>query len=113
MRELISGVSVAFDPTEPDAARAPTAPLREAHRELRPHVEHLRIVADGVGDLGDAALLMQVDDACQFLTHHLIPHARAEDAALYLVVARLMVSPMATETMSRDHVAVVSLVDEL
>jgi len=91
----------------------PTAPLRSEHRDLLPHLEHLRVVADSVGDLNDAALLVQVDDACEFLTNHLIPHARAEDDALYPVVARLMGSPAATATMSRDHVAVVSLVDEL
>jgi iron-sulfur cluster repair protein YtfE (RIC family) len=113
MRELIPRVSVAFDPTEPDAVRSPTASLREEHRELLPHLEHLRIVADAVGDLNDAALLVQVADASEFLTRHLIPHARAEDAALYPVVGRLMGSPAATATMSRDHVAVVGLADDL
>jgi iron-sulfur cluster repair protein YtfE (RIC family) len=71
------------------------------------------MVADSIGDENIAAVRTQVDELYEFLASHLIPHARAEDDALYPVVARLMGSPSATETMSRDHVAVVQLVDEL
>jgi iron-sulfur cluster repair protein YtfE (RIC family) len=49
----------------------------------------------------------------EFLRHHLIPHAEAEDRALYPVVGTVMGAPDATATMSRDHVEVGRLTDEL
>ena len=42
----------------------------------------------------------------------MLPHAQAEEAALYPVVGRMMGAPEATGTMSRDHVAVGRLIDE-
>ena len=48
-----------------------------------------------------------------FSAHHLIPHAQAEDQALYPVVARVMGVPEATATMRRDHVEVGRLTEEL
>ena len=49
----------------------------------------------------------------EFLTHHLIPHATAEDRALYPVVQKAMGAPKATATMSRDHVEVGRLTSDL
>jgi iron-sulfur cluster repair protein YtfE (RIC family) len=49
----------------------------------------------------------------EFLAYHLIPHAQAEEAALYPTVQRVLGSPDATRTMSRDHVEVVRYVEEL
>jgi iron-sulfur cluster repair protein YtfE (RIC family) len=43
----------------------------------------------------------------------LLPHAQAEERALYPVVGRLMGAPEATATMSRDHVEVGQLTQEL
>ena len=91
----------------------PTSPLREEHRELRPFIEQLRFVADDVSGMNVAALRAQLDEVHEFLALHLIPHARAEDDALYPVVARLLGGPSSTATMSRDHVAIVQLVDQL
>jgi iron-sulfur cluster repair protein YtfE (RIC family) len=90
-----------------------TQPLREEHQELLPQIEQLRAVADMVGDVPIAELRPHIDTAYRFLTEHLIPHAYAEDQALYPVVARLMGAPQATATMSRDHVAVGQLTQEL
>lgn len=87
-------------------------PLHEEHQELRPHIEQLREAADAVGGpWSDVAPL--VDDALGFLQHHLAPHADAEDAALYPVVQRVMRSPLATATMSRDHLEVHDLTARL
>ncbi len=60
--------------------------LRDEHAALLPHVERLRTTADAVGDvaLGDVQAL--VEESFQFLVHHLIPHARAEDEVLYPAV---------------------------
>jgi hemerythrin-like domain-containing protein len=90
-----------------------TQPLRDEHGELLPHIEALRIAADAVGEADAGTLRAAVDAAWDFLSHHLIPHAEAEEAALYPVVARVMGAPEATKTMSRDHVEVRRLVDEL
>lgn len=88
-------------------------PLRDEHQALLPEVERMRQVADQVGEMGPGELSDQVAGAHRFLTAHLIPHADAEDAALYPVVARLMGAPRATATMSRDHAEVARLTGEL
>ncbi|MBX7111190.1 MAG: hemerythrin domain-containing protein [Dehalococcoidia bacterium] len=96
----------------------PTDPLRDEHRELLPHVELLRTAAESLrsADLAGAAFedaVHQIDEALAFLNGHLIPHATAEEAALYPVVARVMGAPLATRTMSRDHIEVGRLTEEL
>ena len=91
----------------------PTQTLRDEHKELLPHIELLRTIADAIGEASIASLRRSVDEAYAFLTHHLLPHAQAEERALYPVVGRLMGAPEATETMSRDHVEVGRLTQEL
>lgn len=91
----------------------PTQPLREEHKELLPHIETLRIVADSIGTAPGASVQQGVEEAYQFLTYHLIPHAQAEEHALYPVVGRLMGAPEATATMSRDHAEIGQLTREL
>ena len=81
-------------------------PLRDEHRELLPHVDALATAGDAVGSVGVVELRALVDEALSFLVDHLIPHATAEDRALYPVVAEVMGAPEATATMSRDHVEV-------
>jgi len=83
-----------------------TQPLREEHQELLPQLEQLRTVADSVGETSVAALQQGVDGVYAFLTHHLLPHAQAEEQALYPVVGKLMGAAQATATMSRDHLEV-------
>jgi iron-sulfur cluster repair protein YtfE (RIC family) len=90
-----------------------TQPLREEHQELLPHIEAIRQVADAIGEAPLSELRPQIDNVYDFLAHHLLPHAQAEEAALYPVVGRAMGAPEATGTMSRDHVAVEGLIDEL
>ncbi len=89
-----------------------TAPLREEHVGLLPHIEALRSAADAVGDLSTPDLLERVNDAHRFLREHLIVHATAEDAALYPVVEKF-IGGGATATMARDHVEVVRMTGEL
>jgi iron-sulfur cluster repair protein YtfE (RIC family) len=90
-----------------------TQPLREEHKELLPHIENLLTVADSVGNVPAPALRQGVDEAYEFLAHHLIPHAEAEDRALYPVVQNVIGAREATATMSRDHVEVGRLTEEL
>jgi hypothetical protein len=54
-----------------------------------------------------------IDQAYTFLTRQLIPHAQAEEKALYPVVQRVMGSEQGTATMSRDHAEIEQLTLEL
>lgn len=99
-------------PTLQRASAPVTAPLREEHAELLPHIEALRSTADAVGDIAVTKLVERVNDTHRFLHEHLIVHATAEDVALYPVVERF-IGGGATATMARDHVEVVRMTDEL
>jgi hemerythrin-like domain-containing protein len=88
-------------------------PLRDEHRELLPHIEAIRLVADDVGTVPADALHAEIARVSVFLSDHLIPHAKAEEAVLYPEVEHAMTAPGATATMSRDHVEVVALAGEL
>jgi hemerythrin-like domain-containing protein len=90
-----------------------TQPLRDEHKELLPEVETLRVAADAAGDTSLEALRARIDDAYAFLAHHLLPHAEAEERALYPVVDQALGAAGATATMSRDHVEVRRLTEEL
>ena len=89
-----------------------TQPLRDEHQDLLPRVESLRAAAEAAD--GDARTLpAALDDVLAFLRDHLIPHAQAEDVALYPKVEQVMAAPRATATMRRDHVEVVTLTQQL
>jgi hemerythrin-like domain-containing protein len=87
--------------------------LRDEHKELFPQIGTLRSVADSIGQVAVTELRQGVDEAYAFLAHHLIPHAKAEEQALYPVVEKVMGAPEATATMRHDHVAVGELTQEL
>lgn len=93
-----------------------TEPLREEHRHLLPQVEALAEAGDAVGSAPAEELRTKIDAAHAFLTRHLIPHAAAEDEALYPALDRLLGErggTRATDTMRRDHVEVVRLTERL
>lgn len=87
--------------------------LHEEHQELLPSIEQLRSVADLVGSEPVATIEHGIDDSLVFLKRQLLPHAQAEEKALYPLVAKLMGAPQATATMSRDHVEIERLIHEL
>ncbi|MEO8697843.1 MAG: hemerythrin domain-containing protein [Acidimicrobiales bacterium] len=89
-----------------------TQPLRDEHAELAPHIEALRVAGDAVGQF-HPELKRLVDASYEFLVDHLIPHAEAEELALYPAVQRVVGATEATATMARDHVEVRTLTDEL
>jgi len=90
-----------------------TQPLRDEHKELFPHIESLKLAGMAVhGTLSQTSLDL-IDEAYAFLVTHLLPHAHAEEAALYPVVQKVMGTPYGTATMSRDHVEVEALTQEL
>lgn len=88
-------------------------PLKDEHQELLPDIEFLREAGILVEGSSEADVLRAVEDAHNFLVHHLIPHAMAEDRVLYPTIERVMGAPGATATMSRDHVEVGSLTRKL
>jgi iron-sulfur cluster repair protein YtfE (RIC family) len=90
-----------------------TQPLRDEHKELIPHIEQLRAVADAVGSVSAESLVQSLNEVYEFLAHHLLVHAAAEERVLYPAVGRLMGAEEATRTMSRDHVGISRLIDEL
>jgi iron-sulfur cluster repair protein YtfE (RIC family) len=90
-----------------------TQPLRDEHKELYPHVDRIRQVAELIGDAPIAEVRRGVEEVYDFLANHLKPHAEAEDAALYPIVQKVLGSPDATKTMSRDHVEVGMYINEL
>jgi iron-sulfur cluster repair protein YtfE (RIC family) len=90
-----------------------TQPLRDEHKELYPHVEGLKQAGMVVHGVLTQSSIQKIDEAYSFLSTHLLPHAKAEEAALYPVVQKVMGSPHATATMSRDHVEVERLTQEL
>lgn len=90
-----------------------TDPLRREHAELMPRVEDLRATAESADVLGAATLATELDGVLAFLREHLVPHAHAEEVALYPAVERALGAPGSTATMSRDHVEVLRLVAEL
>ena len=90
-----------------------TQPLRDEHKDLFPHVDRILEVAERVGEAPAPEIRRGVEEVYDFLAHHLKPHAEAEDAALYPVIQRLLGSPDATKTMSRDHAEIGLYIEEL
>ena len=84
----------------------PTEEFHEEHRELMEHVEHLRATARELPDLPEPERAARLGRILDFLRDVLLPHARAEEEFLYPKVAELLGDPRATDTMSREHVAI-------
>lgn len=89
----------------------PTQPLRDEHKELLPYINLLRTVADAVG--AEPSTEQGIEDTYLFLTHHLLPHAQAEEHALYPEIGALLKAPAATATMIREHQEIKKLTGEL
>lgn len=88
-------------------------PLHEEHQEFLPHIEQMKMVADAVENTPLAALQREIDDVLTFLVRQLLPHAQAEECALYPVVEKVLGAKGATATMSRDHIAIGRFIEEL
>ena len=87
--------------------------VRDEHRELMLRIELLRTLADSIGSASAESIREGVGQAYTFLIHQLIPHAQAEEQVLYPTVGRLLRALEATETMSRDHLEVIRLTEDL
>ncbi len=87
--------------------------MRDEHREQVARLELLRTVADSIGSAPTEALREGVGQAYSFLIHQLLPHAQAEEQVWFPTVGRLLHAVEATDTMSRDHLEVMRLTEEL
>jgi iron-sulfur cluster repair protein YtfE (RIC family) len=90
-----------------------TQPLKDEHKTLYPKVETLRLAGDLVNQSLTSMAHDKIEQAFNFLTQELIPHAQAEEKALYPMVEKAMGAANATATMSRDHQEVEQLTQEL
>ncbi len=92
---------------------SPAQDVRDEHRELLSHVSSIRDAGDAVGRDSVDELREDLDEALDFLTRRLIPHAELEERELYPAVARAMGASEATRTMSLDHLEVARLTERL
>jgi iron-sulfur cluster repair protein YtfE (RIC family) len=90
-----------------------TQPLRDEHKELIPHIEKILEVANRIPEAPLEEIRDGLKEVYQFLAYHLIPHAQAEDVALYPAVQKVLGSPDSTRTMTRDHVEVGRYIEQL
>jgi len=90
-----------------------TQPLRDEHKDLYRQVENLRLAGDVVNESLTSLAHDKIELAYNFLTHQLIPHAQAEEKAIYPMIQKAMGAADATATMTRDHVEVERLTEEL
>ena len=87
--------------------------LREDHRRLLPGIANLKETADL---LFLAPVEHAIDETLQieqFINHHLLPHARAEEQVFYAAVSRALGASEATDLMLRDHAEIERLAAEL
>ncbi len=88
-------------------------PLREEHRELRPHVDQLGELADLLDERRGDVPMAGLEAATAFLRDRLLRHAAAEEAALYPAVGQALGAPEATATMARDHLEIRGMIERL
>ena len=103
-RERLRGVMAMSDITEA---------LREEHKALLPHIDDLRLMADRLDEMAQDEVRRSLDRVYQFLTVNDYLMRRLKKTALYPAVANILGSPQATATMSRDHVEVTRLTEQL
>jgi len=97
-----------------EAAADPGAAIDAEHAELLPHLDHLRQLAARVDEIDEPALRSALDEILGFLRDGILPHAEAEEKALYPEVDSLLrATGGATATMSMDHREIRRLVEEL
>jgi len=83
------------------------------HQSLRPDLDRLRVVADGLGSEPVGESVAALHSLQDFLVNELLPHEEAEDRALYPAVAAVLGGTDPTGAMSRTHVEIAHLVRRL
>lgn len=83
------------------------------HRVLRPDLDRILAVADGLGGPAAPDTLPSVLAVHRFLVDDLLPHERAEESELYPVLDRVLGGEDPTGTMVRAHAEIAHLVHRL
>jgi iron-sulfur cluster repair protein YtfE (RIC family) len=91
----------------------PTEPLREEHRGLHGHIEHLALAAREMPRLSEDERAALRGRMLEFLRGTLLPHAAAEEEVLYPEWAALVGSPEAAAPLVHDHEAIAAWVQRL
>jgi heavy metal translocating P-type ATPase len=98
--------------TGPDAVLG--RQLQIEHGSLRPGVDQLRVVADGLDPgLSRSAVLPPVQQVHRWVVEDVLPHERREEAELYPRVATALGGSDATGALSRTHVEIEHLASRL
>ena len=82
------------------------------HTELLPHVDELRVLADGVRDLSGEQLRRRLGIELTFIDEQLIPHMEMAERNLYPELERLLEDSRAMGPMRREHEAMRRLVSD-
>lgn len=90
----------------------PTDPIREEHRELAPHLEHIEKAAALVTGWDLDRARRSLPQVVAFLRGDLVPHARVEEEVLYPAINQITGAPT-TATMVVDHVVIGERIDAL
>lgn len=87
--------------------------VHEEHREMLPHVKAMRTTAELVGHTPHSVVVARCEEALQFIRHHLLPHARAEEQFLYPVLDRLERARLGSALLRWDHEQMEKLSEDL
>jgi iron-sulfur cluster repair protein YtfE (RIC family) len=90
----------------------PTDPIREEHRELMIHLQHVEDASVQVTGWDLSQALRQLPGIVGFLRDDLLPHAAAEEQILYPTIDRLQ-GAATTATMIVDHIEIGELIERL
>lgn len=91
----------------------PTEPLRDEHRHLLEHIDHLAVAAREIPQLSEDERETLRDRVLAFLHGTLLPHAAAEEEVLYPEWASLVGADDAAAPMIHDHRAIAAWVERL
>jgi quercetin dioxygenase-like cupin family protein/iron-sulfur cluster repair protein YtfE (RIC family) len=100
----------------PDTAAGgdPAALIRAEHGELRPHLDHLRRLADEVESGDEQPLRERLAHALRFLRDGVLAHAELQEQTVYPAAERLLRAlGGATRTMVLEHELIAEHVDAL
>lgn len=83
------------------------------HAELLPHVDELRVLADGIAGTAGKDLRDRLAAELAFIDEQLIPHMEMAERTLYPELDRLLEDPRAMAPMRREHETMRRLLGEV
>jgi hemerythrin-like domain-containing protein len=101
-------------PQEREPTRDPAMLVSAEHAGLRPHLDHLRALADELEATDEESLRARLRHVVAFLRDGILPHAAIEEVTVYPAVERLLRAlGGATRTMALEHELIGARVEEL